>query len=212
VAAGLSCSPGDPGQTGITPTSTTSEVDEAATVVRLQVNPCLGNLELKATGVAVSADTIATVAHSFDGARDFSIIDHTGRHQRGDLVWMDEERDLALVQTEEPLPWLQLGDSADGDPVEVITAAPDDGLETKAAVVVQHVVATLDGEGQRQAIEIEADIQGGDSGAPVINTGGEVIGLVFATARGTDRGWVLAASEIETALAQPKDDPIPLTC
>ena len=208
IGVGLACSPED----GAPSASTVEAIDEADTVVRFQVDPCLGNHELTATGVAVSVDTIATVAHSFDQAEDFAIIDHTGQPHEGNLVWLDPERDLALVQTDGPLSWLRLGVGADGDPVEVITAAPDNGLEAKAATIVQHVVATLDGAGERRAIEIEADIQGGDSGAPVINTDGEVIGLVFATVRDAERGWVLAASEIEAALAQPKDDLISLRC
>ncbi|MCP3991053.1 MAG: trypsin-like peptidase domain-containing protein [Actinomycetia bacterium] len=216
LGAGLGCSPG--GSTGTGSTSGTVSVVEGGTsttetVVRLQVEPCVGNHELKATGVAISADTIATVAHTFDRAEEFSVIDDAGDHHRGEIVWLDPERDLALIRIDGGVvPWLHLGDSEDGEPVEVITAASDEGLETKDATILQHVTATLDGEGERMAIEIEANIQGGDSGAPVINTDGEVVGIVFASARDAERGWVIAASEIEAALAQPKDGPISLTC
>ena len=186
---------------------------EHQAVVRIQAEACAGTHELKATGVAVSDNVVATVAHTFDRASSFHVVDSTGRRDRADIIWLDVERDLALLRLVSPLSvWLPLGDSSDGAAVTVITAAPEDGLESRPATVLQHVAATLDGVGKRAALEIRAEIRSGDSGAPVINGDGEVVGIVFATVRDDNRGWAIAAEEVEAALAQPRGDPISLTC
>ena len=182
-----------------------------AAVVRFEVDPCQGNHELTATGVAVAGDTIATVAHAFDGARRFTVL-ADDRPRAASIVWLDEERDLALVQVgETPLPWLPLGVGEDGDQVDIVTF-DEVGSATREATIVQHVNATLDGQGERAAIEVEADVNRGDSGAPVVNAGGEVVGMIFATVRDAPRGWAIAASEIEAALAQHTATTIPLSC
>jgi S1-C subfamily serine protease len=190
-----------------------------ASVVRLEIAPCAGDQRLTATGVLVSTRTVATVAHTFDDAAGFAVFDRTGDEHRATLTWLDPERDLALVTIDADAgsapPSLPLGASADGDAVEVITWTSREGAgatEVRDATVLQQVTATLDGRGERAAIEIQAEINRGDSGAPVVNDAGQVIAMVFASTRDTRRGWAIAASEIETALAQQQGDAIPLRC
>jgi S1-C subfamily serine protease len=185
-------------------------------VLRVEVAACGGNHQQRATAVAVSDDTAATVAHTFGSARSFELVDHQGRKRAATVVWLDPDRDIALLALEvAPASWLPLGEQADGSEVEIITAGGQDGFATKAASIVRHVDATLDGEGNRAALELAADIEPGDSGAPLVDGEGELVGIVFAAARGRQRGWAIAASEIEAALAQsaqrPSED-IPLTC
>ena len=158
-------------------------------------------------------DLVATVAHTFDDVRTFDLIDVEGRSRSARIVWLDPMRDLALLQVDgDPATWLPLGEIEDGEEVDVITAASADTLEVKSATVLSHVTATLDGVGERAAIEIAADISGGDSGAPLINASNETVGIVFASVRGDDRAWAIAAEEIEAALAQPRDGSIALSC
>lgn len=193
-------------------TAASTSQPEAA-VVRLEVLACDGTHQLTATGVGIDETTIATVAHTFDDSRTLEVVDNTGQAHQADIVWLDVERDLALLRVRAALPsWLPLGQIEDGQDLTVITAASAEAFETKQATVVQHVDATLDGVGERAAIEIAANIVSGDSGAPALNSRNQVVGIVFATARRQDRGWVIAAEEIEAALAQPIGDPIPLGC
>lgn len=231
--APVSCARESPGGGPETTSPTSSSqpvVPPAEAVVRLRMEPCTGELELTAVGVAVDDGIIATVAHAFDGARQV-MVTVDGRGVPATIVWLDPDRDLALLDLDgeggsDPTdrPWLPLGESADGDEVEVLIPPPasedetgGDGVEAKPGVVLQQVQATLDGDGERAAIEIRADIERGDSGAPVVNDQGQVIGVVFATARGDERGWVIAASEIRAALdaqpgRMPSGDPVPLSC
>jgi S1-C subfamily serine protease len=77
--------------------------------------------------------------------------------------------------------------------------------------VLRRVTASLDGVGQRAAIEIEADIRPGDSGAAVVDDDGRIAGLVFASSRVGERGWVVAASELSGALTSI-GEPLVLSC
>ncbi|MDY7104826.1 MAG: trypsin-like peptidase domain-containing protein [Actinomycetota bacterium] len=76
---------------------------------------------------------------------------------------------------------------------------------TVAAVVVRTVavaIADIDGSGRhrRDAIELAPTVplEPGDSGAPVVDADGRMVGLVFAVStNGTATAWATAASEIE---------------
>ena len=181
--------------------------------------PCEGQLERRATAVAVADDLVVTVAHTFVEARTVELHeggrngdgDEGGATWQAEILWLDVERDIAVLRVDDVLPWLALGDAEDGAEVDVVSAAKPT-IETKPAIILQHAAATLDGAGRRAALELEAEIQSGDSGAPVVAQGPTMVGMVFATARTADRGWAIAAKEIEAALAQPKDDPISLSC
>ncbi|MEM7341496.1 MAG: serine protease [Actinomycetota bacterium] len=175
--------------------------DPVAGTVRLDISSCLENQDVIAGGVFVAPDLVATVAHSFATTRRIDVVGTDGRSQPGRLVWIDTERDLALVTVRGPVDdWLGLGDAEDGSDAEVIVIDLDEEVVAKPARIVRHVTASLDGEGARAAIEIEAEIVKGDSGAPLITEDGAVAGIVFARVRGEDRGWVIGSSEIGRAL------------
>lgn len=175
-------------------------------VARIEAEACSGLHTLEATAAAVTPDLLVTVAHTFERIRSFDVLDNEGRPIEAELVWLDAERDLALLRTAAPQPeWLEFGTAAEGDVTRLISAAEPGGHQVKRAVVLEITSVTLDGVGRRDALQLQADVRSGDSGAPVINEGGEMVGLVFATTRSTDRGWAIAASEIEPILGRTGD-------
>lgn len=181
--------------------------DALAGTVRLDISSCLENQDVIAGGVFVGPDLVVTVAHSFTNTRRIDVASTDGRSQPGRLVWIDRDRDLALVTVRGlQAEWLALGDADDGSDAEVIVIDLDDEVAVKPARILRHVTASLDGEGARAAIEIEAEIVKGDSGAPLISSDGAVAGIVFATVRGADRAWVIGSSEIENALGALDDE------
>ncbi|MGF1597682.1 MAG: serine protease [Acidimicrobiales bacterium] len=185
----------------------------ADAVVRVQVTGCGGLRQQRATGVALGdGSLVATVAHTFTEAEAVEVR-HGERTLGAQVVWLDADHDVALLGLTGGgvLPALPLGDAPDGAEVTVTTAAAD-AVAAKPATVLRHVDATLDGTGRRAALEIAAEIEAGDSGAPVTDDDGELIGIVFAASRdGDDRGWVVAAEELRDALARPHA-PVALTC
>ena len=114
-----------------------------------------------------------------------------------------------------PLRIFDLTAADDGAEVTIPTYADADGVAIKQATVLRSVSATLDGEGHRQAVELSASIDPGDSGAPVVDADGHAVGMVFASSRRDDRGWAVAAAELEAAIAAVADEghePPPSRC
>lgn len=187
-------------------------VDPSDAVYRVVVGSCTGETEAVATGVAIAPGRIATVAHTFDDAASVTLYTADGTPVDAVATLLDDARDIALLDaTVDRETWLPLGSVADGSEASVVTAA-EATVEIKPATVVRQLDVTIDGVGLRAGLELDADIDQGDSGAPVIANELAVAGIVFATERDDRRGWAIAASEIEAALALPSSGPISFDC
>ncbi len=124
-----------------------------------------------ARGFAAGGDRIVTVAHVL-GAAGAPTVD--GRRAR--VVRVDRGADLALLA----VPGLR------APAVRTGAGAPGDArLLDRAARVRRAVTATvrdLDGAAvRRAALELDAAVAPGDSGAPVVGRGGRIVGVLFAT-------------------------------
>ncbi len=197
-----------------------SDPDVLATVYRVEVEQCQAvDLQL-ATAVAVGPDLAATVAHSLDEAKGLSLQDADGVTVGAEIVYIDPATDVAILRidgTPTPPTPLELAAPEETGPVSIATATNPgaEGPSLKTASIIELVTATLDGEGRREAIKLQADIKPGDSGAAVLNADDQMVGMVFATARNDEIGWAVAISEIEAALTAVNDsrpEAIPLVC
>lgn len=180
-----------------------TEVTATESVFRVEVEQCQVTDLQVATAAAVDSDLAATVAHSLDGVKSIAVTDAAGRVVPAEIIYVDGDRDVALLRlsgsTTSPL---QLAEPEVSSRVSIATSAAEDGPLLKPAVVLDLVSATLDGQGRRAAIKLEADVEPGDSGAAVVDDGGRMVGMVFATARNDEVGWAVAVSEIRAALEQ----------
>ncbi|MDA0185590.1 trypsin-like peptidase domain-containing protein [Solirubrobacter phytolaccae] len=137
-----------------------------------------GLADERATAVATGDGRVLTVAHAVEGARSVRV---DGRAAR--VVRVDRRRDVAELA----VPGLAAGAARfarGGDTVEVHLLRG-----TVSARVLRRVTARLDGA-SRPALELATRVQPGDSGAPVTDQDGRLVGLVFA--RGDDSTWVAA--------------------
>lgn len=152
------------------------------TVEPLRVSVDTGGLtDEVATAVATEEGRVLTVAHVLDGARSVRVGSRAAR-----VVRVDRERDVAELA----VPGL-VADPAryarGGDTVQVHLLRG-----TVSARVLRRVTANLDGA-RRPALELATHVTSGDSGAPVTDAGGRLVGLVFA--RGADSTWVVALAQ-----------------
>lgn len=151
----------------------------AASVEPLPVSVRAGGLaDERATAVATGDGRALTVAHVLDGARWVRV---GGRVAR--VVRVDARRDVAEL-------------AVPGLVAEPVRFARGAGTVTVrrlrgavSARVLRRVTATLDGA-RRPALELDARVEPGDSGAPVVDADGRLVGLVFA--RGDDSAWAVA--------------------
>ncbi|MEM9561916.1 MAG: serine protease [Actinomycetota bacterium] len=176
---------------------------------RVLIEPCRGRTANRAMAGAVAPDLLVTVAHSFSDAGPISI--HQGDEDAAlaaDLVYLDADKDIALLRTRQPLDeHLELDEPDGPGPVGVLRFGEGDGtdgdlgrIEVDPAEILELVDATLDGEGRRAAARLEADIEPGDSGAPVVDPDGRMVAMVFASGRGGPIGWAVSGVELLEAV------------
>ena len=137
-----------------------------------------GLADERATAVATGDGRVLTVAHVLDGARSVRVGERPAR-----VVRVDDRRDVAELA----VPGIEADPARfarGGGTVQVHLLR-----ETISARVLRRVTATLDGA-RRPALELAARVQPGDSGAPVTDADGRLVGLVFA--RGDDSTWAVA--------------------
>lgn len=181
--------------------------DALEAIYRVEVGQCLAVENQLATAVAVGSDRVVTVAHSLAEADSVTIKDEEGAELPAELVYVDQDKDIAiLVLADVSTSPLDLAEPAESGTVSIATGARDGGPNSKPAEILDLVDATLDGEGKRAAIKLDADIKPGDSGAAVVDAEGRMVGMVFATARGENIGWAVASSEIVGAIEQLEAD------
>ncbi len=144
------------------------------------------------TGVILTADgEVLTNNHVIEGATEIQVtLQGESAPRSADLVGADAASDLALVKIRgaSNLPTAQLGNSGDtkvGDDVVAIgNALALPGGPTVTEGIVSAKDRTLREAGLDGLIQTDAAINKGNSGGPLVNARGEVIGINTAVIRG----------------------------
>ncbi|TRO79710.1 tetratricopeptide repeat-containing serine protease family protein [Trichloromonas acetexigens] len=135
------------------------------------------------TGWLMPSGYIATNHHVVDGHTLISLIDADGKLHRASIVKMDKINDLALLKIDEhppnllPLP---LSNSHCLAGQEVFTIGyPHPDLLGREAKVTNGIVSSSKGfNDDPRMLQISVPVQAGNSGGPLINPAGEVVGIV----------------------------------
>jgi 2-alkenal reductase len=142
---------------------------------------------------------IVTNNHVVDGTKDVSIILSDGTEQSATIVGTDPYSDIAVLKTDGSVPaTVTLGNSDLLKPGESVIAIGSPLGDFKNSVTVGVVSATgrsIDtGQGYtvEGLIQTDAAINQGNSGGPLVNLAGEVIGINNMIVRGSGSGNVVA--------------------
>jgi putative serine protease PepD len=167
------------------------------------------------TGVILSeTGEVVTNAHVVDGANEV-LVRLMGQTEArpADVVASDPANDLALVQLRDiaglaPARFAEPGSVQIGDDVVAIGYALDlDGGPSVTRGIVSALDRTLqiDSGALDGLIQTDAAISSGNSGGPLVNAAGEVIGINTAVARG---GGQVAANNIGFAISVGEAVPV----
>jgi putative serine protease PepD len=147
-----------------------------------------GSQQTQAEGTGFMYDSkgdIVTNAHVVDGATSIKVQLKSGKTVSAKLVGEDQSTDTAVIKVDLPaadLHPLTIGSSANVQPgQEVVAIGSPFGLaETMTAGIVSAVDRTITAPNNFSisgAIQTDAPINHGNSGGPLLNTSGQVIGV-----------------------------------
>jgi S1-C subfamily serine protease len=133
------------------------------------------------TGFVVSAaGHVLTNNHVVEGCREMRV----GDSEVLDLVAADKSADLAILKLRQPRPAAaSFRDGSNARPGEdiVVLGYPLHGLLGADAIVTTGIINALAGiRNDRRLIQISAPVQPGNSGGPVLDSSGNIVGVVVA--------------------------------
>jgi S1-C subfamily serine protease len=168
------------------------------------------------TGFIISEDgMILTNAHVVsDNNADYTVLTNNGNKYQAKVLGRDEFRDLAIIKisSKEKFKPLKLGDSDSlkiGQTVIAIGNALGEFRNTVSVGVISGLGRTVTAQGgntivtQEDIIQTDAAINRGNSGGPLLNLKGEVIGVNFAIAESAQNiGFAIPINKAKKTIEQ----------
>jgi|HigsolmetaAR202D_1030399.scaffolds.fasta_scaffold00067_43 Trypsin-like serine proteases, typically periplasmic, contain C-terminal PDZ domain len=165
------------------------------------------------SGVIISEDGyIVTNNHVVENSASLEVIYADGSRHSAKLIGTDAFSDLAVIQVKDPVPAVaQLGDSDALQPGETVIAIGSPLGDFKNSVT-QGIVSALNRNvgGQEGLIQTDAAINHGNSGGPLINLQGQVVGINTLVVRGNSNspdqaeglGFAIPSSTVKSVCEQ----------
>lgn len=189
---------------------------DRASIVKIEGQGCGGIVE--GSGFVVSGDLVATNAHVVAGIANPYVIDGNGQH-RATPIWFDPNLDFAVLRVdnlaEQPLQF-NSGTIAHGTQGGVLGYPGGGPFTADTAAVLEEFTAigrNIYNQGQttRDVYAVQANVVPGNSGGPLVDLSGNVMGVVFAASTTTnDTGYALSVPQIisEIHQAQAANQPV----
>lgn len=182
----------------------------ARSTVNVEGRGC-GLLVGEGSGWVVEPGLVVTNAHVVSRLVEIRVRRDDGTVLPARVVARDDQRDLALLEVQDlERPPLDRAEPRGGQRA-IVAGHPggQDQVRVAAARVdrVQSTVgSSLDGRPTtRQVVFLASELREGDSGAPVANTDGAVVGTAFAVAPDVPTtAYAVGPTELETVLASPR--------
>jgi S1-C subfamily serine protease len=189
-------------------TSSAALTTAEASVVKVTGDAITCQQQIEGSGFFISPHHVLTNAHVVAGVdQDLQVTVNGDQPTSARVVLYDPQRDLAVLYvpglTETPL---TLAGPAPYGTTAAVAGYPLDAqaLQVTGAGIGRAFTANgpdIYGTGSvnRQMYAIRADIQPGNSGGPLLGSGGEVYGVVFAKSTYyNDTGYALTAAEVQS--------------
>ena len=186
----------------------------AAATVRVSGVAC--GVRLFGSGFSPAPETIVTNAHVVAGTTSPQVLRPDGRTLPAQVQVFDPVRDLAVLSVPGlGQPSLGLGTAVTGENAAIYGHPRGQAaLEVSPARVLRRVNVDIGDiydrpSAPRQILVLNSVLEPGDSGAPLVNSAGQVVGVAYAVAnlrRAT--AFAVASEELAPVLAQPRTGPV----
>jgi S1-C subfamily serine protease len=157
------------------------------------------------TGFAIDEHTLVTAAHVVEGSRQLEVSTYDGTTLDATATSTTTVADLAIVHVEESLSApgvLADTDPTVGVPVTIIGYPGGGRLTVTAAVVITTAPEDVD-PAIGPAFGVTTPLEPGMSGAPVVNSDGKVVGVIFGTSDTGNQSYMIPVSALLTLLDKP---------
>jgi len=183
-----------------------------ASVIKIEGDGCGGITE--GSGFVAADDEVITNAHVVAGVQQPYIIDGAGRH-KARVVAFDPDLDMAILRAPnlagQPL-HMDLALAANGTSAAILGYPGGGDFSAKPAIILSAFEATgrniyNQGATDRQVYSIKGDVIPGNSGGPLVDTKGDVVGVIFAKSTAYDSvGYALTIRKVSDEFSQLKNN------
>lgn len=171
----------------VSPVLTGQEEDMDFTEIVERVRPAVVQIideeDNKGSGFIISSDGyVLTAYHVVEEAKEIKVQMEDDQEYEAELVHYQGGADIALLDMDgQDLPTLQLASSKNAKLGSDVAAlgypAPGDSL-----TVTKGLLSSIKEEQGRKTLQISSPVNPGNSGGPLLNSSGQVLGIVFAKA------------------------------
>jgi len=174
-------------------------------------------VDSEGSGWVVQRGRVVTNAHVVAGASAIAVRESGSDHaERATLIAFDPERDLAVLDvTDLSAPALDVGDDVTAGAQTYAAGYPGNGPFTISPERVRDRVTARgtdiyqSGSVDRDIYSLRGSVRPGNSGGPLLDTKGDVVGIVFARSSvDPDTGYALTLAELRPVLNAVGSAPI----
>lgn len=161
------------------------------------------------SGFVIGDGRIVTNRHVVAGADQLVVTTWDGRDEVVEVVAAATVSDLAVVEVAGSLPHaVELGEDPDvGEPV-VAAGYPEGGAFRLSPGEVTGYASVTDGSEGGDVIVVDATIRQGNSGGPLVDEEGRLVGVVYAMRVSDSAGLAIPVSRLERVLSLDDLDPV----
>jgi S1-C subfamily serine protease len=190
------------------------DVDSAGdSVVRVLGTAC--GLGVEGSGWVAGPGLVVTNAHVVAGEDDTTVTTREGASVNATPVYYNPENDLAVLRIEAGLPALSLAPEPSSGASGAVLGYPENGPYDESPSRLGETRETISedsygrGPVRRPIASLRGSVRSGNSGGPLVDSRGRVMGTVFAaTTTGVPGGFAVPNEIVEAALgdaASPVD-------
>jgi S1-C subfamily serine protease len=180
-------------------------LEAGRSVVRVLSTAC--GLGVEGSGWSVESGVVVTNAHVVAGADDTTVTTQDGVQLAATPIYYEPEDDLALLRVGANLPTLPIGSDRPVGASAAVLGYPENGPYAVSPARLGETRDTVsensygNGPIDRTIVALRGSVRSGNSGGPIVDSAGRVVGTVFAaTTSGPTGGFAVPAEDVRAAL------------